>query len=124
MGNTSNGISIDATKGAEVYLQYDFSADDSGNAIDFSVAIWLRLDENCKDSAIVLTNKTGQYSGNAQGILLALHESSEHEITLQLNVHDDKNQYPPSDVTGNISDALPLNSWVFVTLTHDATKKH
>ncbi|CAH5248274.1 28.1 kDa virulence protein [Klebsiella oxytoca] len=114
-GRFSTAISVDATQGAEVFLPYDMSYDGT-EVVDFTLSFWFRVHSDIKDSATVVMNKTGTYSGNATGIAL-LTSLSEHDVSLELSVYG-------GELYSKMTETIPVDTWVFFSIVHDTTSKH
>ncbi|ECJ2443843.1 LamG domain-containing protein [Salmonella enterica subsp. diarizonae] len=113
-GKFGDGIRVDATVGAEAYFPDDVSVV-KGDSADFSLAFWCKLPADVKDGATIITNKMGEYSGNAKGIsLLVKYTNSILQFTLNT-----------SDGSTVLSQSvnMPTDAWVFFCLCQDVTAK-
>lgn len=113
-GKFGDGINVDATKNAEAYITDDFSVKNNSSA-DFCLTFWCKLPADVKDGATIVTNKTGEYTGNAKGISLLV-SNENNQVKFSLGINDGSKSL-------SVSADIVVDTWIFFCIAQDVTGK-
>ncbi|EBB1560382.1 virulence protein SpvA [Salmonella enterica] len=113
-GKFGDGINVDATKNAEAYITDDFSVKNNSSA-DFCLTFWCKLPADVKDGATIVTNKTGEYTGNTKGISLLV-SNENNQVKFSLGINDGSKSL-------SVSADIVVDTWIFFCIAQDVTGK-